>query len=272
LKGREKILELRYLLNSRPLLSLNDLSSVIGTLLFASRTIGMPLCKYYYAIKMYRNFASRFGSTRSLPQFRLWRSAESVIHWWISDLLSSGMVDVSDMIDLGETLDCILFTDATPSGFGAVLLLPDGSIHTIGRSFNHQSFSSINELELRAVRYSLRHFDHLLQGRRVFLGVDNTSALHAMRVGSSHSYHLAREMNRLRTSAASIFVSYIRSADNPADELSRGAQLVLPKLNSAVSAIPSSVRRSPTCWSIGWSRTGPVLDSRRTGAGTTTNG
>ncbi len=49
------------------------------------------------------------------------------------------MVDVSDMIELGETLDCILFTDATPSGLGAVLLLPDGSIHTIGRSFNHSS-------------------------------------------------------------------------------------------------------------------------------------
>jgi hypothetical protein len=276
-KTKEKLHDLLPILYSQSILSTNDLASIFGSLIYSSRNVGLPLCQYYYPMKMFRVFSSKFRHDRNCPQFRLWESARRPMISWVFALLECGDIDVSDMLSLCSSSDAIIFTDATLTGFGAVLLLPDGSVRTLGREFHlspHRRPPSINELELRAARYALAHWNDLLIGRHVFLGIDNTSALHALRSGNSRSYHLAQEATRITTSAASLSLSYVTSISNPADELSRGSPLNYIKLDAAARGLTASGNvRHHLCWSIGWSRQKPVLDLRRaTAAGISSNG
>jgi hypothetical protein len=263
--GRAKLRDLFPAIRNRELLSLNDLASIMSTLIYCSRNTGIPLCRHFYAMKMFRKFSSVHSAHRNAPAFRCWSSATQILERWVAELLATGEVSATDLISLHETPEAILFTDATLSGFGGVLLLPDGAIHCVGHSFHDPHHrASINELELRALRYCLNYFDPILAGKVVYVGIDNTSAMHAFRSANPKSYYLGREASKIRSSAAGIFVAYITSAENPADELSRGFPLNTAKLISAASGFPCNVRHHLS-WSIGWSRPHPYLDVQRQG-------
>jgi hypothetical protein len=120
-----------------------------------------------------------------------------------------------------------LFTDASLTGFGAVLLRDaDGFIDTYAGKWN-KSYSSgdINVLEMKALASAAAHWPILSQASSLSVVMDNTSCTSTLKKGSAYSWSLnkaLRDALRLLPADVPITIGYITSTLNPADALSRG--------------------------------------------------
>jgi hypothetical protein len=122
-----------------------------------------------------------------------------------------------------EDVDAILYTDATPEGYGGVLLIPGQPPTAIGGVWRTRP-ASINLAEAAAVWQILLAFRDRLQGRRVLVRVDNTSALAHLQ-GVSRAWRSAQELRYVADSvkalALDLRLEYVQSQDNEADGPSR---------------------------------------------------
>jgi ribonuclease HI len=116
-----------------------------------------------------------------------------------------------------------LHCDASPKGWGGVL---NNRVPAHGFWHPHQRDLHINQLELRAVRYTVERFLEALRGRSVLLWDDSQVVCHILSSWTSRSQALMSQLRKLwwalDMADITLHPRYIRSAANVwADKLSR---------------------------------------------------
>jgi hypothetical protein len=143
------------------------------------------------------------------------------LNQWLHDLLATGPVKIPEV----PSNIAVLVTDASMSGWGAILFLPNGEVHQASAKWSEHELKGnphINVLELRAARKGFLSFTSFIAGSHVNLYLDNTTAIRTIEKGNSNSFWICQELMRFKLPIPSLSVSYIASAQNPADESSRG--------------------------------------------------
>ena len=135
-----------------------------------------------------------------------------------------------------------LFTDASLRGYGAILVTGNNeyTAHAgewarddglrSGLRLDNLTSGDICTLEARAVRHAVDYWrDAIANAKSLELVVDNTSVEAAIKRGYGRSPALNSEIapviEELRRLNVIVTARYIKSADNPADALSRGQDL-----------------------------------------------
>ena len=199
---------------------------IFGLLIWASAVARAPMHKYYYAIKFIRRRMSnvRSGKAALSDYAAVWSAARPQFVEWF-DFLKRNKPTKPKIEQ--DSVDKVLFTDASKSGCGGVLF----SVDTAEIEFHAETWSEaekkqhINELELLALRRMLVHWANRLDATQLRIMVDNTTAKAALLNGRSGSYHINQEVSSiddLLAKCASTTIHYIKSEDNPADAPSRG--------------------------------------------------
>ena len=204
-------------------LPFHELETLTARLIYASSILNIHLSRFYWAIKFARRQIARANkqficdsSTIFLPscvieQFRTWLQLVVSNPWTLFTAPRQGK-------------RATLYTDASLSGWGAVLMLPSGAVYATGAAWPRKM--EINEGETQAVEHALRQFQqHWSNIAAIDLRVDNTSAAAALRKKWSDSESISRVLARIMKYAEyyklKITPSYVRSAENLADKWSR---------------------------------------------------
>ena len=113
-----------------------------------------------------------------------------------------------------------LFTDASLEGFGAVAFLHNGRIATMAGAWTGDAcHRHINELETFAVERALYSLE---MDKQVFLHIDNTTAISALRKTRSKNWAVNFAVLRaLRSDYEIVGIEYVKSEENVADPFSR---------------------------------------------------
>jgi hypothetical protein len=207
-----------------------ELEQLVGRLLFASGVSRTPLAPYYFAIKWSKRITNKLNRGEmhphdnvsvppgTLAQFKRWAAT---VRRPLEIITSTGLRG-----------DFTLFTDASDYGWGAVLF-NDGTaeIAVAGAQWSPaEKKEDISERELRAVTLATDRFRASLENAAsVKLKIDNTSVLSCVVRGVPRAERLAQKAadvtRSLKLLNCAITAEYVRSADNLADEPSRGAEI-----------------------------------------------
>lgn len=226
------------------------LRSLMGMLAWARAVLGAFPQSFYFLWKFIARCANKCNGLPhgdmmqlSLPPY-IWRDLNSVATW-IAGQPTAFLPDT-------DTMDSVIATDAALtfpfSSWGAVCISPSGRFMVASGQFEFATTAGIAVLEARAVQIALSYWHrHLFRRSLTVLNIliDNTAALGALQYQSSPNWALDAVCQAVTVAASRINRQpqyfYIPSAQNPADEPSRGLIVSLPK----VSSILSKVQRSP---------------------------
>lgn len=198
-------------------LSVAELESLIGRLVYGASVLGIPLWRYWFALKISRRrFNSRSGSSPAdLP-----RCAISQLEDWISYIFRNEPRKPPASRDVSFHLFC----DASKDGWGAVLI-GTSSIHPliVGGKWATRP-DNINGAEARALVLAVNAFRKwFTPNTSVEVHIDNTSVYSNVKSLSSASFAVACELARLNLPKNVQWeFSYVKSLDNLADSASRG--------------------------------------------------
>ena len=134
-----------------------------------------------------------------------------------------------------------LFTDATLTSWGAILVLPDGRVFVVGGKFEDGKDEPIHVREGQAVAFAFGHFYELLASelklgnlQEIFCHVDNTTVEHNIRRGTVKVDAMQPIVEEIiaRTFELSLplIMERVGTKENPADEISRLEDLKIEKL------------------------------------------
>jgi hypothetical protein len=207
-------------------LTIDETRHVYGLLTHGSPVLRAPIYRWYAFDKFARRAMSEFASKSKLPSdsVPLWACAKEALVEWLEFLIENQPrtpLRNREEVDI----DTWLFTDASLTGWGAVLMR-DGRTFSLGGRWTEVE-SNINKLEAMAVALGAEAFSSSLADRRVKLVVDSSSVKQTLSRGRAHTGALNSAIgNALRQLGAaqpsSVEVAYIVSELNPADDPSRG--------------------------------------------------
>jgi hypothetical protein len=201
---------------------------MMGISVWAAQVLDLPLAELYWIFKFQRRVSSEAFARGSWAFDRqVWPSI--LPHWmeWLSKALAKESVVPTFDDDLPTI---IAYTDASPTGWGAVIF--DGPHTSIlaGRWSKNESALHINQLELLAIQKCFSKYVPVdsVPGtpRKVWLYVDNTSAISWVSKNKARGYFpniTLTNLARIKVDKALFIehVSYVKSANNPADAPSR---------------------------------------------------
>ena len=211
-----------------------QLETTVARLIFAAGVLLIPLAQHYYAIKWVTRLAHslRTGKRGVDDIIEVPMQTRKCIDKWL--LQAQGKLEFTALTEmqLDSSASDILYTDASKFGWGAFLLLTTGEVAITGSKWPEGmdlSDSNINNFEAIAVAKATECFwDRLLPRKRVDFRIDNTSVTAAMGRALARTFGinniLAPTLQRLRDNNFSFTTTFVRSADNFADEPSRGIQ------------------------------------------------
>jgi len=238
-KLEKKLQEFRSGLLHNRQYTLRELLTLFGACIWVTMAFRLPMYQYYYAFKFLRR---KVDKPLDDP-INLWSVLPRILVGWIDDCLCSQAWPTADsrpdpsLIPLraGGPNSGVLVTDACLSGWGALLFCA-GRVRVVAESWPSSVLArslDINVLEMLAVRFA--HARLLQDGPRgpprfvapapqlhtaeVHLVVDNTTVLNVFAKQRSRVWLLNAIAGDLPGVWAS--VSYVPSALNPADWLSR---------------------------------------------------
>jgi hypothetical protein len=197
---------------------------LFGNLFWATEVLCIDPSAYFFAMKWYSRRMSRYGSSPDAC-FSIWESARRDLMSWIDLIRLNTEVHVSAIpSDPAFTL----WTDASLSGFGSVLLhRATGSLawHS-GKWTADEKKLHINVLEMIALHRAVLRFSEAIGSSPVLILIDNTSVKFSLKKRFSPSLPLNEALHDCATALRTLAISeirYIRSANNFADLPSRGA-------------------------------------------------
>jgi hypothetical protein len=209
-------------------LSATDCASMMGVSVWAAQVLDLPLAELYWIFKFQRRVSSEAFARGSWAFDRkVW---PSILPLW-TEWLSKAVAKESVVPTFDDDLPTIIaYTDASPTGWGAVIF--DGPHTSIlaGRWSDKESALHINQLELLAIQRCFAKYvpvDSILgTPRKVWLYVDNTSAISWVSKNKARGYLpniTLTNLAKIKFDKALFIenVSYVRSASNPADAPSR---------------------------------------------------
>jgi hypothetical protein len=233
-----------------PSISPRSLEQLLGRLLFAGSIVGLPIARYYWAIKWARRIFNHANATSE------W-TTEVTPPPSVLNLLSSWCREASNTRTWHKPPgpdETYLFTDATPKGWGAVVVTHKKTVFATGGHFTKE-FSSINEAECEAVKLGVESFLSILKTTGVLhVVVDNTSTSFDLISGKSSSAELAASVSSTvdalqALNGVRVSLSYVKSQDNPADLPSRAplTQAALATVHERARSLAS--KALPLTWS-----------------------
>jgi hypothetical protein len=231
-------------------ISPRELEKLVGRLLFAGSVAALPIARYYLAIKWCRRIFNRANASLdwSSPVYPT-RSVTKLITSWCEDATRSRTWHKPTAGGISY-----LFTDATPTGWGAVLVTPNNAVFATGGLFNSK-FASINSTECEAVRLGVESFFTTIKTSSTLrVVVDNTSTSSDLVSGKSNSVELATSVAKTvdalqALNGVRVSLSYVKSQENPADLPSRAplSSHVFSQVQARIRAL--SVKPLPFTWS-----------------------
>ena len=139
--------------------AVTDLQSAekeFGRAFWGSAVAGLQIARYFFAVKWWRRKLSQLarGAAQWSSKFDPPPSVRTQIALWWPEIVKASKVESPASAD--SSMHCIIAVDATPEGWGAVLLRADDVPHVVGARFAVPP-SSINVAEKLAVfgRFSL---------------------------------------------------------------------------------------------------------------------
>lgn len=204
-----------------------ELEALASRLVYASAVQGVHLPEYYMAMKYVRrrlNHLNR-GALRIWDEIRLPPAVRAMIARWLQCFTSPTWYR-PPLPKEQQLRRHTLFTDASKSGWGAVLVKKTGELCVAGAQWEDSAEFEINAAEMRAVSMALEAFkDHWVRNERLLLRIDNTSAMHAVQKGHASAERLSNELNTTLKVAQkygiTIQAEYVDTRSNPADPVSR---------------------------------------------------
>ena len=194
--------------------------SVFGLCIFGSAVLNLQLWAYYYIYKFFRRRNQQV--TDNKDPARMWNTTKDPWIDWFKAL------NQTRRIPQRPKEICVLVTDASMTGWGAVMFLA-GTVRSTGGPWP-KVFSKwnahINELEAAAVQ---RGLESLVPVEcPVDLRVDNTTVMYSLLRRRSRSFHINKCLMQITKRWKILSITYVKSQDNVADALSR-ANYVVPK-------------------------------------------
>ena len=216
-KTRSKLTKIATLMDD-PMVSLRTAMSCTSLLIYSSCATDTNRADFYWIFKFLRR---RTEQPLDDPA-QVWPSIKSMWRIWATlELTKPPRVWAGPAAPLKTG---IMYTDASLSGWGAVIFHGDGRMSIRAGPWSADDLAtcpSINCLEAKAVKYA---FDtmRLDEGEVFNLFVDNTSVLHRLAFGTSKSFSLNAILGQLHQYRARILsTAWVPSAQNIADKWSR---------------------------------------------------
>jgi hypothetical protein len=193
--------------------------SLFGVLVFAASVLALNRSQYYYIYKYMRKRCA--SGTQLWEAAKVWPSSIPLWNMWLQTLANAPPREI-----LHTPGSLTIYTDASKTGYGAILYSPTGD-HTISGSWKEgECDEHINLLELKAVRIAIQNlpFPEL---STITIFVDNTSTEGQLKKTRTSSYAHNRELQKIEEvlslrKVKIVESKYVKSALNPADPLSRG--------------------------------------------------
>ncbi len=191
----------------------------------------------WWALKWARRFFNKLNRGEILPddQVQIAGVHRASLEYWLSTASTPHVVNRELN---GRT--ATLFTDATLTGWGAVLVYDNDRLLVSGGRFtSHQSDGDICRKEAWAIDNALAAFAAPLRAiGRIHMFVDNTSVVAAMRRGMPRADSLVEPVRnawqKLIGSRVSLYIEYIRTDMNPADPVSREKYVSIEQAKMAI--------------------------------------
>ncbi|ESS62152.1 protein kinase [Trypanosoma cruzi Dm28c] len=211
-------------------LTIAEMEVVASRFLYAAAILGTRLCVHCFLIKAVRRRLSALNrgivletSPANVPSAAvgLGERLRHIIEYNRRRIINST-----------EKASAAITRDASLHGWGAVIIPDSSDVKLAGGDWKKKPFL-IMQAEARAVRLALSAFSAILPST-MDVWVDNTSLQGAANKGSSKSHALTWELRRiyefLDSSRIQTSFAYVRSAENPADGVSRGRVFTLQDL------------------------------------------
>lgn len=195
----------------------------LGVLTFASITLGRPRAPYYHVLKFMRRRASE--ETPLDGPAEIWPSVIPLIRTWATDLLNKPWEKYPRRSKAAD--NWVVFSDASDSGYGVVLLTAHGSTIRAAKWDEASLEFHINIKEALALRAALQLTTDTIKRLRprvtpnIQFYVDNTSVIGAVRNTISKSWNLNAVLESFPYFKPPMQVQYVKSASNIADGPSR---------------------------------------------------
>lgn len=236
-KTRDKLQQIKTEMHS-DLAGIGDTRAIqiFGVILFAFDVLQPRLSRtrLYFCLKNMRRVAKRLDkcTTASAPSQQQHREHSTGAFWhscpWLQVIDELANEDNWSTWQLTNDTFYTIFTDASESGWGATCIHPDGSIKFVAGTWPEwlqRLECNIAELEAAAFVNAMLTL-HIPHGVQIDLRVDNTTLLYGTRRGITHNFRMNQVLHSilslLKTKNATIIrTGYVKSANNPADWLSR---------------------------------------------------
>jgi hypothetical protein len=203
--------------------SFESAQSVFGVTTWASSVVGCSKADHYHVYKYMRRRARVF-SEQPLASMSIWPCIKSPWLRWLDKLTSAPPRKITSAADDGHEIT--MYTDASDSGWGAVVWSGNEESITADRWRWYQKRHHINLKELNAVRLAITNLMPKLRNTRIHLHIDNTSAQGQLKKMRSNIFQYNTVLRKLEhllkaNNITILSTSYIASASNPADFWSR---------------------------------------------------
>ena len=157
---------------------------VFGLMVFAGRIKGLHLANAYTFLK----FLRRHGRSPVDASVRIWKCAIDCACCFIDQLLR---MPPRVLMAEDDSIPWILYSDASLSGWGTVIISPCGDIKVFAGPFEY--VEDIQVLETRALLRAVQRLPFSASRKNLFIRIDNTSLVSLM----SRHHHRNFVMNSL---------------------------------------------------------------------------
>ena len=200
--------------------SMQSAQNIFGLLVYCSSICRIKTNVYYYIYKFMRRrtrlLSKGILNHNNKIDARVWPSTYALWSSWLQEArVASRSRDPSTPV-------YHIVSDASDSGWGAIIFNPNGTTTCCAQPWSHEmSEKHINVKETFAVVFAVRAYVPLAS--KLHIVVDNTCALYALQKQRSRNFEI-NLATRLLNDYTIVSACYIASADNPADPLSRSFQ------------------------------------------------
>ena len=208
-------------------LTLADCFSLFGTTVWTAQVLDRPLAELYWVVKFIRRLSRRIPMQSMLSPTKVWPCIVDLWSTWLETSITASC-SITPLTPALKTI--IAYTDASSTGWGAVIFDEDG-VHVLAGTWTDAEMKlHINEKELLAVWYMLRDYRPPTlpsTGKRsMWLYIDNTTALSYVSKRNAKRYRpcsiiMGIEQLKENHGIDVEHVEYVSSAANFADGPSR---------------------------------------------------
>lgn len=210
-----------------------DVEKLVGRLIYAAGVTQTPLVEHYFVMKWAKRICHSINvGLRAVDDVvPVPASVRPLVDKWLQQARATIRPRSTNVAASAPSL----FTDATLTNYGGVLITPEQRVLVTGAAFADAESPGIAVREAQAVLFCMQDFEqHLRSYKSVRVHIDNTTVEHSIRRGGARTDILATVIRDVLHNAkkwnVTIAVERVASIDNIADAPSRSAELDAKKL------------------------------------------